>query len=324
MKDGKVQTLRGIACILLVIFHVIGATDTQGLRVQGGWMRHLTDALMAVRMPVFGLVAGAMYGLSHKRGLALVRDKWERLILPMLTVGTVFAVVQYLAPGSNGHTVDWHLLHIVPVFHYWFLESLFWIFCWMAVAEHCWPITGWQRWLPYFGLSVLVYVSHPGYIWFGVHGALYLLPYFLLGLALTRLGWDAQQRHRIGGILSAVCGAGIVVLLMHDGAPLNRFSAPMLLAGLLLSAGLWSIGLRHRWLEWIGHYSFAIFLFHVFFTSAVRMAMHASGWTDTLLVLAISVPVGLLGPVLVQRVGSRSSLLRAYVLALPALHRSAA
>ena len=307
MRDSGVQTLRGLACCLLLVYHIIGATPLQGLRVHDGWLRALTEALVAVRMPVFGLIAGAMYGFSRQRGLQLVMNKAKRLLLPMVSVGTVFALVQYATPGSNYHTEDLHLIHVVPVAHYWFLESLFLIFCFMALAESLVPLNKIANWCIYFAGSLLVYLSHPGFIWFSVLGACYLMPYFLFGLGMTRLHWDRnQQKHKFGVIFTATGTVMIFGLLLH-GPELERFSAPVLAAGLLMSAGLWSLGWRNTVLARIGDYSFAIFLFHVFFTSATRMALHALIPDAQMLVLAVSVPVGILMPMALQRFIGRSN-----------------
>jgi fucose 4-O-acetylase-like acetyltransferase len=314
MRASKVQTLRGLACLLLVIYHVIGATESQGLRIHGGGLRQLTEALVALRMPLFGLLAGAMYGLGSKRGWCLVRNKAARLLWPMLSVGTVFALVQCLTPGSNYRIGDLYLLHTVPVAHYWFLESLFLIFCALALAESVAPIRSARSWCGYFGLSVLVYLAHPGFIWFSVLGATYLLPYFLLGLGMTRLQWDAHQQRPRSGLLRMALGSAVVVWLMAQGAALERFSAPMLLAGLLLASGFWSLGWRNRLLARIGDYSFAIFLFHVFFTSATRMALHALALDTPLLVLLVSVPVGVLAPAGLQHLIARSRSCSTYLL----------
>ncbi len=218
MKASKVQTLRGLACCCLLVYHVIGATAAQSLRAHDGWMRELTEALVAVRMPVFGLLAGALYGFSNKRGWALVRHKAARLLLPM----------------------------------------------------------------------------------FSVLGATYLFPYFLLGLGLTRLQWDPQQQRRKTGVLFSGLGAALVGWLMWQRHELDRFSAPVLLAGLLLSAGLWCLGWRNALLARIGDYSFVIFLFHAFFTSATRMVLQALVHDTPGLVLAVSLPVGVLVPVFLQ------------------------
>lgn len=324
MKASKVQTLRGLACCCLLIYHVIGATAAQGLRVHDGWMRELTEALVAVRMPVFGLIAGALYGFSSKRGWALVQHKAARLLLPMFSVGTLFALVQYATPGSNYRTQDLPLMHIVPVAHYWFLESLFLIFCLMALAESVLPVSGSRSWFAYFAASVWIYLAHPGLIWFSVRGTTYLLPYFLLGLGLTRLQWDPQQQRRKTGLLFTVLGSALVGWLMWKGPALERFSAPMLLAGLLLSAGLWCVGWRNALLARIGDYSFVIFLFHAFFTSATRMALQALVPDSRWLVLAVSLPVGVLAPVCVQWLIGHSNRCSTLLLGAPAAQGAAA
>lgn len=307
MKATKVQTLRGMACCMLLVYHIIGATPLQGLRVHDSWLRELTEALVAVRMPVFGLIAGAMYGYSSQRGWALVKNKAKRLLLPMLSVGSIFALLQYVIPGSNHHTQDLYLIHIVPVAHYWFLESLFLIFCLLAMAESLLPLNNAATWCVYFVGSLMLYLAHPGIIWFSVLGACYLLPYFLLGTAMTRLQWDRnQQRPHIGLRLTGT-GAVLIVYLLLQGQELERFSAPVLLAGLLMSAGLWSLGWRNALLARIGDYSFAIFLFHSFFTSATRMTLQKLVPDAQILVLFVSVPVGILLPIALQQLIHRST-----------------
>jgi peptidoglycan/LPS O-acetylase OafA/YrhL len=256
---------------------------------------------MAVRMPVFGLIAGAMYGYSSRHGWKLIQDKFQSLLVPMLTVGTIFAVTQYLVPGSNLRIQDLSLIHIVPVAHYWFLESLFLIFCLMVMVETLWPIQSTVSWCVCFTLSCLVYLFDPGFIWFSVLGATYLLPYFLIGFGMTRLNWDAQQeRAKIGRALT-LAGALLISWLLLQGTAPDRFSVVMLLAGLSMSAGLWSMGFRQMLLARIGDYSFAIFLFHVFFTSATRMALQAVGWGANLWVFPICMFAGILGPILTKK-----------------------
>jgi peptidoglycan/LPS O-acetylase OafA/YrhL len=192
------------------------------------------------------------------------------------------------------------------VAHYWFLESLFLIFCAVALAESLLPLRDVRAWWVYFAVSVLVYLAHPGIIWFSVLGATYLLPTFVLGIGLTRLQWDARQEHARNGFVGIVLGALVVAWQMQQGPELERFSGPMLVAGLLLAAGFWSLGPRNRLLARIGDYSFAVYLFHVFFTSATRMALHALALDPHWLVLLVSVPMGIIGPAMVQNLIARS------------------
>jgi peptidoglycan/LPS O-acetylase OafA/YrhL len=64
----------------------------------------------------------------------------------------------------------------------------------------------------------------------------------------------------------------------------------------------------------IGDYSFAIYLFHVFFTSATRMVLHAVNLDTHLLVLLLSVPTGIVGPAVLQHLIARSRTVSSYVM----------
>jgi peptidoglycan/LPS O-acetylase OafA/YrhL len=190
----------------------------------------------------------------------------------------------------------------------------------MALAETVAPLRSLRSWYGYFVPSVLVYLAHPGIIWFSVLGATYLLPFFLLGLGMTRLQWDARQERPASGLLRIVLGALVVAWMMAQAqalaqaTELERFSAPMLLAGLLLASGFWSLGLRNPWLARIGDYSFAIYLFHVFFTSATRMVLHGAGLEAQVPVLLISVATGVLGPACLQHLIARSRTCSTYLM----------
>ena len=42
---SKVQTLRGLACLCLVAYHVVGASKLQGMHIASGWL--------TIRLPYF-------------------------------------------------------------------------------------------------------------------------------------------------------------------------------------------------------------------------------------------------------------------------------
>ncbi len=315
--NPQLQSLRGLACLLLVLYHVVGADPGRGLRVGDGALRLLVDTLAAVRMPLFALLAGALYGLRPKAGGAALADKFRRLVVPALTVGTAFAAVQALVPGTNQQVIDWHLLHIVPVAHFWFLESLFLVFAVVMLAER----GGWlQRprgFALVFAAAAAAYLAHPGFIWFGVAGMVYLLPYFLAGMALVRYG--GQQRLRSPWAMPALLAGGALVLALwappaHDQ---NRYSLAMLAAGLMLSTGLWLRPVKSAWLGRVGDVSYTVFLFHAFFTAATRIGLERLGVQALAPQVLAGLVIGVAGPMLLHRALMRSALLRAWVLGLP-------
>ena len=292
---------RGLACLLLVIYHVVGATAAQGLQVSDGPLRFLNDSLASVRMPLFGLIAGAVYHLNRYQGWNLLRHKWLRLIVPMLLVGTLFALVQTLAPDAHAAPINWWQLHLIPVAHYWFLESLFMIFVLMTGLQKLRQWTTLAGWTVVFSLSLLLYLSHWGTPWFGLAGAGYLLPFFLWGLGITRFATLATivQSRRLWWAL-ALSALLLWAGAAQYGALADRRNAVMLVLGLLGATALWLRPPTWPLFDWLGKNSYVIFLFHVFFTASTRMALHRLHLDNLPLNLIAGVFMGIAGPALLS------------------------
>ena len=60
-RNTEVDTLRGLACILLVAYHVIGATPESGLKLHEGMLRDVNALLAYIRMPLFTFLSGLVY-----------------------------------------------------------------------------------------------------------------------------------------------------------------------------------------------------------------------------------------------------------------------
>jgi len=137
-RNNTIDTLRGFACILLVAYHVIGITPEGGLHVQDGVLKDANSLLLYIRMPIFTFLSGFVYAWRpFKSGWKpFVSGKIRRLIVPMLFVGTIFALVQTFTPGTNSAVTDWRFLHLLPVAHYWFIESLFLLFLLIIPLEN--------------------------------------------------------------------------------------------------------------------------------------------------------------------------------------------
>lgn len=303
MNRATLQTLRGLACLMLVAYHVIGATPEQGLRVAEGWMRALADGLAPVRMPLFGFLAGWVHARHGRQGGAMLHDKAQRLLWPMLTVGTAFAVVQTLVPGTQAEPIEWATLHLLPVAHFWFLSSLFLIFVALVWLEPIWARRP-HRVALTAGVAVAVYLSGWGVPWLGIAGAVYLAPYFLLGygLALTVDGparWPAWSL----GALVVAAALGLWAVLGES----DRLTAPMLLSGALSCLALWRLAPSQRGLAWVGDHSYAIFLFHVFFTAGARIVLVRLGVEDHGVLFWAGLLLGVMGPVVLAHLIGRSA-----------------
>ena len=303
-----IETLRGLACLLLVAYHVVGADASLGLLVTDGPVRWINDGMAYLRMPLFTFLSGLVYGLRPFAGdsRAFLNGKVRRLLIPMLVVGTLFAVLQAVIPGTNSSSGPWYLWHVRPIAHFWFIESLFWVFVLVwALERRLWLQTG-QGFAVVFALACGVYLSVRGWPWFGIEGAIYLLPYFLAGLAATRFSlksWLAKPLVK-GGLW--VCAVVAVVWMGIPTSNPDRRTVWMLLSGVALCLLFLGFGWSNRYLASIGRHSYAIYLFHVFFTAAARIGMNRLHIDWMPLHFFTGLVLGLAGPMVVDRLASRT------------------
>jgi peptidoglycan/LPS O-acetylase OafA/YrhL len=305
--DRTIETLRGLACLLLVFYHVVGSNPASGLRIDDGALRVLNDGLAYLRMPLFACLSGLVYGLrpfdGDSRGFVL--GKARRLLVPMIVVGTAFALAQSNVPHTNFAARNWSLLHVEPVAHFWFVESLFWVFMATLVLERARVLRTPREFAGVWLLAAALYLTIRGPRWLGIEGAIYLLPYFLGGLAVSRF----SLRARLGGRRARALLAGAAVLAIASlGVPESdpdRRTFWILVAGVALCALVLGLRVDAGWLARVGVSSYPIFLFHVFFTAASRIGLDAVGVANLPVHVAAGVGLGVVGPMAVEHWAAR-------------------
>ncbi|MEJ7930637.1 acyltransferase [Ramlibacter sp. AN1015] len=302
-----IQSLRGLACLLLVLFHVVGDTPDAGLRLPLDHPLQLFNQVLSyVRMPLFGCIAGYVYALRPcgAEWPVFLRSKARRLLLPLLTVGSVFAALQAVTPGVNENSqAPWELL-VLPKAHFWFLQALFLVFAVTVVLERLGLLRTAARALLMAALAAIVLMAAKPPAWFSADGALYLLPYFLLGVAARHS--PPLPRWLLAAMLLALA-AGTAAVLASEQAVWPRNSAVSIALGAGATWLLIFLPWRQRVLAALGGASYAIFLFHVFFTAASRIALERLGVEETAVLVAAGMLAGVAGPMLVERIVLRSA-----------------
>jgi fucose 4-O-acetylase-like acetyltransferase len=286
-RDLRIDTLRGLACILLVAFHVVGSERT-GLRLRADHLlSDINQVMVYFRMPLFCFLSGFVYAWRPYKGDALlfIKGKVRRLLVPMLLAGTFFAVLQAFTPGTNDETTDWHLLHIEPVAHFWFLESLFIVFLVTACLERFQILSTPLRWFGVWALAVALFMFTDLPAYFGLYGAVYLFPFFLLGLGCKRF---SHLFERIPRYWLALAVIAYVLYMFYDETALPGWnSLTAVLLGAASCVALLRSQMQIRWLAWIGYFSFSIYLFHSMFSAASRIVLVKLG-IDSVAVLFVS------------------------------------
>ncbi|MFT6909260.1 MAG: peptidoglycan/LPS O-acetylase OafA/YrhL [Oleiphilaceae bacterium] len=301
-RNLEIDTLRGIACILLVAYHVIGSSGVNGLKISDGFYRDINDVLAYLRMPLFTFLSGIVYAYRpfESDAKSFLLKKARRLLIPMLIVGTIFVLLQAITSGANSGIANWYLLHIKPVAHFWFIESLFLLFILIVALEKIHLLDNLNTFLLVLAVMIILYVSPIQSNYFSFSGFLYLSPYFLIGMGMLRYKIIGKVNQRVSLMLALLVTIPFLLIYTGDLPMFARRSLPSLIIGSISCITLLSIGLKSGVLARIGMFSYSIYLFHVFFTASSRILLNKMGIFQLELVFAISLIFGSLGPIAVD------------------------
>ncbi len=315
-RNLKVDTLRGLACIMLVAYHVIGDSSGSGLKIDSGWYRQINDTFAYVRMPLFTFISGVVYAYRPFNGdfVRFLKGKFNRVLVPMLTLGTLFAIVQSLTPGANGGDFNWKLLHIIPVAHFWFVEAIFIIFAIVSVLEYMKLLSKPLTYLMVYICASAIFLTHVDVPYFSIQGAAYLMPYFLTGLAVQRFNLLDKIPSYVGGAMALGVLLYLTAIMFGYFELDGRTSLQGLICGAVFCTGALALGAESESLARIGYYSFTIYLLHVFFTSAVRIFMYKLGITNVHAVFLMAWIAGIFGPIIAEIVLDGTNFTRQYLL----------
>lgn len=322
----RIQTLRGLACVLLVAFHVIGSHSSSGLRVdEDSLYRQFCNLFMHLRMPLFTFLSGFVYAyrpVGRADAASFARKKLIRLVLPLLCVSTLYFLSTFAAPEATGR-LPWQeawRIYVFPYVHFWFLQAIILIFALVVALEALQLLTRVRTYMAvlifFMALHLYVPQENADNVIFSVVHAVYLAPFFLLGLGANRFR-SAFLKPTLAWIIAA-CFLGAMTLhaltLAADGQIAERGSVLGLLIGVAGTLTLIYLFPHVRTLELLGAYSFTVYLFHPFFVAASRAALKVAQITSTELGFAVGLAAGVLGPVALERVLQRSTLLRRLLL----------
>jgi len=304
----NIAELRGLACILLVAYHVVGVPGT-GMRVEDGSLyRYATSSFELIRMPLFTFLSGFVYAHRPAGAVGLptfFMKKLRRLGFPFLVVSTLFHLVQTRAPGANGGFAPgamWEI-YVFSYAHFWYLQALFLIFTVVALLDAARLI---ERPAPFaVALAVAILacqIIHTESNIFSINETVVLLPHFLLGVAVTRFR-DRLPRRVLLGTAVAALALGVA---LHQASLLGLIhhyfgwsSGVALLCGMGGAVTLLHVMPSSTVFRTVGKSSYAIYLHHAFFTAGARVALHRLGFDDAV-VFWVALLAGLGGPMLLE------------------------
>lgn len=315
-KNLSIETLRGIAILLVVIGHVIGSAPGGGMKIDFPHpLRYLYVWIDYIQMPLFTAIAGWVYALkpfSSKIGfMEFARKKALRLLVPMAIVGTLYFMVQYVMPGTNnkGELSQVWRIYVYPYTIYWYLPSLFLIFMiqWMIDRHRKMKnITQWVMWC--IVAVILSSINDKGIMHsvpnlFSFKGALGQLPYFFTGVAACR--FSAHPLPKWWLWIMTLLGVGLIQIAWFypSECSLSRTIYPITLIPTLFL--LLTLKWHNCFFTWIGGYAYSIYLFHGFGTSGGRIIMKMIGVKAVALIFTFATCIAIICPIIIDVVANR-------------------
>ncbi|WP_420432913.1 acyltransferase family protein [Hyphobacterium sp.] len=305
-RNQGIDTLRGLACLLLVALHVIGEAPGHGLRIADDHPLALfAELFFHLRMPLFAMLSGFVYGyrpVEPGGRSRFLRGKLGRLGLPYLFAATAFLFVNIVLAGPYALPAgEIHLAYLLPYAQFWFLQALLLIFVVMAAADTMFPRAPLAVAACVFIVSALAFLSPigQGIELLSFDRMLYLLPFFAFGLVLHRM------QPEIPRTLIAVLLGGMIILFTLNALDvfagpardISRRTAMGLALGVVFSGFLLVLRPRFEPLAWIGRFSFTIFLYHLFAVEALQWLYSSAGRPPAYLGLAMGVTAGIACPI---------------------------
>ena len=158
-----VDIMKGIAILLVVLGHILGAFYSNRKLVLPLDYRLLYITIYSFHMPVFFIIGGLFADRWIERGFkTAVAEKIRRLAVPYFFFGFLMAIVKEFG-GKYANTLGGLKAYmnslIVPFNLFWFIYILFFFFISYYIFLHCG--IGHNAKLCFWVLSVILFFAHP-------------------------------------------------------------------------------------------------------------------------------------------------------------------
>ena len=293
---ANLDTLRALACVAVVAFHVLGDDPTTGLNVpaQSPW-RLPFEGLDLIRMPLFTALAGLMYA-----SMASMYDNLGRYIkhrfVSLMVPAVVLSLVYFALRTAAGKTEPPLQLIGPGYLHFWYLYALFEIAVVVALIDKL-LLPGAWGWLAVVAADLAIHLwAEPS----SFSGALSLTPYYVLGVVISRHAGLLQ----VAGLWQAalaVALAGLVAKYVnfYDPSPWRMAMEALASAALVVLAVRFMPKVSA--IEWIGVYSYVIYLWHPAANAVMRTVLTRLGVESHAVLFPLGMVVGIAVPILIQR-----------------------
>lgn len=297
---------RALCCVLIVLYHVVGDGPSGGLRLSSeNGLVVLNDLLFYLRIPLFAFVAGMSFDLL---GMAkLPPTKFIGITMKSLAIPTLITIIVFLAISNLTNTSfalplwdTWKAV-LLPYGHFWFIQSLivllvvFYLMLQISQKQH----------LLFLSVAMVLPIFLIDWVridFLSIGNALVFCPFFAAGIVFSKFDNVLLQflrKHLTVFILTSVLV--LVIAVSVNASKVIDHQVPTMVAYLisalfvmltLISAG------KIPLIRILAPFTFYIYLWHVFGTSAARRLLYHFDVESTAIHVPVGVAAGIFVPLL--------------------------
>ncbi|MBR5479473.1 MAG: acyltransferase [Clostridia bacterium] len=308
-RDVLVDRLKGYACFLVVIGHVIMGIRLAGIDVPSIFPAAETF-IWSFHVSLFLFLSGQVYTLTggwkgKQTRFNFIKHKAITLGVPYIIFSVVYILINSFAGGANNQSsyADILLIWKTPIAQYWFLYALFFLFVTWALLG---KFKNWQITIFVVGIAYLVPLLG------GTFGPLEVVMYSALpfGVGTCFKIATVDKGHPIAKIAVILLHIAVCAVLIKLGV-MGMFGVKELImffgiyASILFISMLSKFGIVSRFLDFFNKYSFQTYLLHTIFTAGIRMVFIKMNVTHWGIHLVGGLLVGILCPVIVAKIAER-------------------
>ncbi|AYL95243.1 acyltransferase family protein [Mucilaginibacter celer] len=308
-KNLSIETLRGVAIILMVLGHVIGSSSNNGLKVADDsvW-RWSYYALQYIRMPLFTVISGFVYAYKpatrFNSNSTFLWGKVNRLLIPLVVVSSLFFFLQYITPGTNSKSELSEIwkIYLFPYAVFWFLQGMMIVFIIVTILENFNLLNRLSSALMCFIIAALIFVLLPFKLsFFSLTRVPFLLTFFLFGLLLKRF-YDSVFKGAFIGIAAIIflLAFGYQIFVFNTTVSRQLINLLTLCVGCSACILLIRLGFQNKKLTWLGDFSYAIYLFHIFGAVTGRILVGKLGINNLTVQIIVELAFGVSFPVMLR------------------------
>ncbi|MFY8351070.1 AMP-binding protein [Pseudoalteromonas sp. SSM20] len=295
----NIDTLRAIVCILVVAFHVFGNTPDHGLKfAYDSPYRSGFDLLELLRMPLFTALAGMLFVAMSPSATdfsKIVKNKVLTLVLPALVVSIIYFQLRSYIGRETGELLPTLLYGYM---HLWYLYALFVITIVIGTIH----VFLKPSLFNYLGLAALFYIASfylSGVHTFQLYNAAKLAPHFILGMLLYQHTGLCLSRLIIRmAIAVTLVGCLLKLVLFFNATDIPEVSSLFWsVVSLCFILVTYRFTPKINSIQWIGIYTFAIYLWHPMANASVRTLLMKIGVDDKLTLFICGLAVGVFIPI---------------------------